>query len=124
MGAEKVADALPPLVQKVTDHGAQVVWVCDPMHGNTVELTGRRKTRFFGDIASEVATFFDVHRSLGTHPGGIHLEFTGDHVTECVGGRTRVAPGDLGLHYETTCDPRLNRSQALDLAFMIADIWR
>jgi 3-deoxy-7-phosphoheptulonate synthase len=123
MGAGRVRDALPPLVKAVAASGASVVWVCDPMHGNTVEAAGR-KTRDFDDVLDEVAGFFEVHRSLGTHPGGIHIEFTGDDVTECIGGGEHITEDDLAFRYETTCDPRLNRSQSLDLAFRVAGLYR
>ena len=124
MGAGTVRDALPPLVEKVTASGAQVAWICDPMHGNTFEAPSGHKTRRFDDVLDEVAGFFDVHRGLGTHPGGVHIEFTGDDVTECVGGGDEIVEGDLHQRYETACDPRLNRSQALDLAFMVAEMYR
>ncbi len=101
-----------------------MAWVCDPMHGNTFEAPGGYKTRRFDDVLSEVQGFFEVHRRLGTHPGGIHIEFTGDNVTECVGGSYEIAAGDLHQRYETACDPRLNRSQALDLAFTVAESYR
>jgi 3-deoxy-7-phosphoheptulonate synthase len=124
MGARRVRQALPSLVEKVTASGHPVVWVCDPMHGNTVEAASGRKTRNFDDVLDEVAGFFEVHRSLGTHPGGIHIEFTGDDVTECIGGGHHIAESDLSYRYETTCDPRLNRGQSLDLAFRVADLYR
>ena len=124
MGAGRVRQVLPPLVEAVTASGSEVVWVCDPMHGNTVEVAGGRKTRYFDDVLDEVAGFFEVHRALGTHPGGIHIEFTGDDVTECVGGGQPIAESDLRQRYETACDPRLNRSQSLDLAFRVADLYR
>jgi 3-deoxy-7-phosphoheptulonate synthase len=124
MGAQRVRDALPPLVEKVTAAGAQVAWICDPMHGNTFEATSGHKTRRFDDVVDEVTGFFEVHRALGTHPGGIHVELTGDDVTECVGGGDEIVVGDLHQRYETACDPRLNRSQALDLAFLLAEMYR
>ena len=124
MGARRIREALPPLVEKVAASRAPVVWVCDPMHGNTVEAASGRKTRNFDDVLDEVAGFFEVHRALGTHPGGIHIEFTGDDVTECLGGGQHIAESDLSYRYETTCDPRLNRSQSLDLAFRVADLYR
>jgi 3-deoxy-7-phosphoheptulonate synthase len=124
MGADRIRQALPPLVRAVTAEGTPVAWVCDPMHGNTFEAPSGHKTRSFDDVLDEVHAFFEVHRSLGTHPGGIHIEFTGDNVTECVGGSHPVAPGDLYQRYETACDPRLNRSQALDLAFTVAESYR
>jgi 3-deoxy-7-phosphoheptulonate synthase len=124
LGAHRVRDLLPPLVQAVTARGTPVAWVCDPMHGNTFEAPSGHKTRRFDDVLGEVQGFFEVHRSLGTHPGGIHIEFTGDNVTECVGGSHEIAADDLYQRYETVCDPRLNRSQALDLAFMVAGSYR
>jgi 3-deoxy-7-phosphoheptulonate synthase len=124
MGASRVRSALPPIVEKVTASGAQVAWVCDPMHGNTIEAPDGRKTRHVEDILAEVAGFFQVHRALGTHPGGIHIEFTGDDVTECVGGSHGLTEDDLEFRYETACDPRLNRSQSLDLAFRVAELYR
>ena len=124
MGAGRIRQALPPLVEKVAASGAAVVWVCDPMHGNTVEAASGHKTRYFDDVLDEVVGFFEVHRALGTHPGGIHIEFTGDDVTECIGGGHHNAESDLSHRYETTCDPRLNRSQSLDLAFRVAELYR
>jgi 3-deoxy-7-phosphoheptulonate synthase len=124
MGAGRVRDVLPPLVQAVAASGAQVAWVCDPMHGNTVEAASGHKTRHFDDVLDEVTGFFEVHRALGTHPGGIHIEFTGDDVTECIGGGHQIAESDLRHRYETACDPRLNRSQSLDLAFLVAGMYR
>ncbi|WP_327355111.1 class II 3-deoxy-7-phosphoheptulonate synthase [Streptomyces sp. NBC_01304] len=126
LGVDKVGEVLPGLVEKVTASGAPVAWVCDPMHGNTVEAPSGHKTRRFDDILGEVRGFFEVHRSLGTHAGGIHVELTGDDVTECVGGGHDLGLPDLFERYlferyESTCDPRLNRSQSLDLAFLIAD---
>ncbi len=124
MGASRIRDVLPTLVEKVASSGANVLWVCDPMHGNTFEAPSGHKTRRVDDIFDEVAGFFEVHRSLGTHPGGIHIEFTGDDVTECVGGGDPIDLSDLSLRYETACDPRLNRSQSLDLAFRVAELYR
>jgi 3-deoxy-7-phosphoheptulonate synthase len=124
MGASRVRDLLPSLIQAATRAGTPVAWVCDPMHGNTFEAPSGHKTRRFDDILEEVRGFFDVHRALGTHPGGIHIEFTGDNVTECVGGSHQIAEDDLHQRYETTCDPRLNRSQSLDLAFTVAESYR
>ena len=124
MGASEIRSALPPVVAKVTASGAQVAWVCDPMHGNTIEAPDGRKTRRVEDILAEVTGFFEVHRALGTHPGGIHIEFTGDDVTECVGGSHGITEDDLTNRYETACDPRLNRSQSLDLAFRVAELYR
>ncbi|WP_106403712.1 class II 3-deoxy-7-phosphoheptulonate synthase [Actinocorallia populi] len=124
MGAGKVRDALPQLVEKVNGSGAPVVWLCDPMHGNTFEAESGHKTRRLDDVVDEVAGFFEVHRALGTHPGGVHLEFTGDDVTECIGGGHEIAESDLHERYETACDPRLNRQQSLDLAFLVAEMYR
>ncbi len=124
MGASRIRSALPPVVAKVTASGAQVAWVCDPMHGNTTEAPGGRKTRHVDDILAEVTGFFEVHHALGTHPGGIHIEFTGDDVTECLGGSHGVTEDDLTGRYETACDPRLNRGQSLDLAFRVAELYR
>ncbi|RAG85406.1 3-deoxy-7-phosphoheptulonate synthase class II [Streptacidiphilus pinicola] len=124
MGAGKIRDLLPNLVEKVTASGAQVAWICDPMHGNTFEASSGHKTRNFDDVLDEVKGFFEVHRALGTHPGGIHVELTGDDVTECVGGGDEVFVDDLHQRYETACDPRLNRSQSLDLAFLVAEMLR
>jgi 3-deoxy-7-phosphoheptulonate synthase len=101
-----------------------VAWICDPMHGNTITAPSGHKTRRFGDVLDEVNGFFEVHRALGTHPGGIHIEFTGDNVTECTGGSYQIGEADLHQRYETACDPRLNRSQSLDLAFTVADRYR
>ncbi|MGC0414813.1 class II 3-deoxy-7-phosphoheptulonate synthase [Embleya sp. AB8] len=124
MGAGKVRDNLPALVEKVAATGARPVWVSDPMHGNTFEASSGHKTRRFDDVLDEVKGFFEVHRALGTHPGGIHIELTGDDVTECVGGGDEIFVDDLHQRYETACDPRLNRSQSLDLAFLVAEMYR
>ena len=124
MGAGQVRDRLPELVEKVTASGAVPVWICDPMHGNTYEAETGHKTRRFDDVLDEVKGFFEVHKGLGTHPGGIHVELTGDDVTECVGGGDEVFVDDLHQRYETACDPRLNRSQSLDLAFLVAEMLR
>lgn len=124
MGADKIRDRLPNLVEKVTASGARVAWVCDPMHGNTFEAASGHKTRRFDDVLDEVKGFFEVHKELSTHPGGIHVELTGDDVTECVGGGDEIFVDDLHQRYETACDPRLNRSQSLDLAFLVAEMYR
>ena len=121
MGSGAVRDRLPELVEKVTASGAPVAWVCDPMHGNTVEAPSGHKTRHLDRVLDEVAGFFEVHRALGTHPGGLHLELTGEDVTECVGGAREIREDRLHLRYETACDPRLNRDQALELAFTVAE---
>jgi 3-deoxy-7-phosphoheptulonate synthase len=124
MGAGKILEALPALVDGVTKSGAQVLWVCDPMHGNTFESATGYKTRQFDDVMDEVKGFFEVHKSLGTHPGGIHIELTGDDVTECLGGGEKISETDLASRYETACDPRLNHSQSLELAFLVAEMLR
>ena len=124
MGANRIRTVLPPLVDAVVGDGAPVAWVCDPMHGNTFETASGYKTRHFDDVLDELVGFFEVHRAAGTHPGGIHIEFTGDNVTECTGGSYPLDADDLHQRYETACDPRLNRSQALDLAFTVADSYR
>jgi 3-deoxy-7-phosphoheptulonate synthase len=124
MGAGQIRDRLPNLVEKVTAAGVGVAWVCDPMHGNTFEASSGYKTRRFDDVISEVQGFFDVHRSLGTWPGGVHVELTGDDVTECVGGGEALLERDLGNRYESVCDPRLNRVQSLELAFLVAEMLR
>jgi len=124
MGAGKIREALPALVDGVTKSGAQVLWVCDPMHGNTFEAETGYKTRRFDDVMDEVKGFFEVHKSLGTHPGGIHIELTGDDVTECLGGGEQISETDLATRYESACDPRLNHSQSLELAFLVAEMLR
>jgi len=124
MGADKINDLLPPLVEKVDAAGIQVAWVCDPMHGNTYEASSGYKTRRFDDVIAEVQGFFDVHRAVGTWPGGVHVELTGDDVTECVGGGEELAEINLAERYESVCDPRLNRVQSLELAFLVAEMLR
>jgi 3-deoxy-7-phosphoheptulonate synthase len=124
MGAAHVERVLPPVVEAVAAAGHPVVWTCDPMHGNTFVGPSGHKTRRFDDVMAELAGFFMVHRSLGTHPGGIHIELTGEDVTECLGGAHEIEDGQLSLRYETSCDPRLNASQALELAFQVAELLR
>ncbi len=124
MGAGKIREALPPLVDGVTKSGAKVLWVCDPMHGNTFESSTGYKTRQFEDVMDEVKGFFEVHKALGTHPGGVHIELTGDDVTECLGGGAKISAEDLASRYETACDPRLNHTQSLELAFLVAEMLR
>jgi 3-deoxy-7-phosphoheptulonate synthase len=124
LGAARVRDLLPPLVEGVRAAGVTVAWVCDPMHGNTFTSPSGYKTRRFDDVVEEVRGFFAVHRSLGTRPGGIHVELTGDDVTECLGGAYDIADADLSGRYETACDPRLNTGQSLELAFLVAEMLR
>ena len=124
MGAKNIRSVLPPLVEAVTKSGRNVLWVCDPMHGNTYESPTGYKTRSFDDVLEEVRGFFDVHNKLGTHPGGIHIELTGDDVTECVGGGLEISHEDLATRYESACDPRLNHTQSLELAFLLAEMLR
>jgi 3-deoxy-7-phosphoheptulonate synthase len=124
MGAGHVRELLPPLLRAVRDTGHPVVWVCDPMHANVIRTASGRKTRRVDDILAEIEGFFEVHRQEGTWPGGVHLEFTGEDVTECIGGSEHVGEDQLDLRYETLCDPRLNARQSLDLAFRIAEIMR
>lgn len=124
MGSGKIREILPALVDGVTRSGARVLWVCDPMHGNTYEAPSGYKTRRFDDVLDEVKGFFEVHKSLGTHPGGIHIELTGDDVTECVGGGEQISHDDLATRYESACDPRLNHAQSLELAFLVAEMLR
>jgi len=124
MGADKLADALPALIRAVQKEGRHVVWSSDPMHGNTVKSTSGYKTRQFDQILRELHQFFAVHRAEGSYPGGIHLEMTGEHVTECTGGAYPISDSDLATRYLTSCDPRLNADQVLDLAYLIADALR
>ena len=122
MGADKVHTGLPPLLKAVQNSGARVVWCCDPMHGNTIKASSGYKTRRVNDVMAEVRGFFDAHDEVGTYPGGVHFEMTGQNVTECVGGVVDVTEARLGDRYHTHCDPRLNGAQALELAFLIADL--
>jgi 3-deoxy-7-phosphoheptulonate synthase len=124
MGAGTIREKLPALVDAITKSGASVLWVCDPMHGNTYEAPSGYKTRKFDDVLDEVRGFFEVHKKLGTHPGGIHIELTGDDVTECVGGGEQISHEDLSTRYESACDPRLNHTQSLELAFLVAEMLR
>ena len=122
MGHDKVSDLLGPLVEALDADGASVLWTCDPMHGNTFKAAGGVKTRRFDDILSEVTQFFGVHQSLGTWPGGLHVELSGTDVTECLGGGHDLTESDLATNYTTICDPRLNASQGLDMAFRVAEL--
>ena len=122
MGSEKVFDHLPKLVKKIQSEGKKVIWCCDPMHGNTIKASNGYKTRKVSQILSEVDNFFNVHKTEGSYPGGVHFEMTGSNVTECLGGANEVKESDLGSRYHTHCDPRLNGSQSLELAFLISDL--
>ena len=124
MGASDVEEALRPLLRAVRDAGHPVVWACDPMHANTFTAPNGRKTRHFEDIVSEITGFVRAHRTEGTWPGGIHIELTGENVTECLGGEEGLSNDDLDTRYETVCDPRLNARQSLDLAFRVAELIR
>ena len=121
MGADKVASRLPPLVRAVEHSGHKVVWLSDPMHGNTISTSVKIKTRNFDSILQEVRGFFDIHAAEGTWAGGVHVEMTGQDVTECIGGAHRLSEADLSDRYETFCDPRLNAEQSLEMAFLVAE---
>ena len=124
MGVEAAATVLPPLLDAVNAADHPVVWACDPMHGNVFKSESGLKTRSFDDILREIELFFDACHESGAWPGGVHLEYTGDDVTECVGGGENVSEEELNLRYMTLCDPRLNARQSLDLAFRIAELMR
>jgi 3-deoxy-7-phosphoheptulonate synthase len=124
MGNEFVRDHLPPIIEAVTRTNHRVVWQCDPMHGKTEESPSGHKTRHFDRIMDEVEGFFEVHQRLGTHPGGIHIEHTGENVTECLGGAQMISHSELSSRYETACDPRLNTQQSLELAFLVVEMLR
>ncbi len=120
-GSDKISDHLPRIIETVQKAGRTVVWCSDPMHGNTIKASSGFKTRPFDRVLSEVKSFFDIHREMGTYAGGVHIEMTGDDVTECVGGMSAVTEASLADRYNTYCDPRLNASQALELAFLVAE---
>ena len=122
MGAEIVSEKLPSILEAVKKAGHPVVWVCDPMHGNTFSTENGHKTRHFDDVLKEITGFFEAHEKVATYPGGVHLELTGDDVTECLGGGAQLDAEDLSKRYETMCDPRLNGSQSIDIAFRIAEL--
>nr|AXL06025.1 phospho-2-dehydro-3-deoxyheptonate aldolase [uncultured bacterium] len=124
MGHGLVRDVLPPIVEKVNASGHEVIWQCDPMHGNTRMSGNGYKTRDFAHVVDEIAGFFEVHRRLGTHPGGIHVEVTGQDVTECLGGPSGIAETDLPARYRTACDPRLNAEQSVELAHTVGRMLR
>lgn len=121
MGAGKIRDALPPLLEAIKASDAQPLWITDPMHGNGITTPTGYKTRRFDDVVDEVKGFFEAHRAAGTHPGGIHVELTGDDVTECLGGSEQIDEATLATRYESLCDPRLNHMQSLELAFLVAE---
>ena len=124
MGAERVQELLPPLLRAIKDEGHPVLWASDPMHANTIRTEGGVKTRRFDTIMSELEGFFAACREVGVWPGGVHLEFTGENVTECLGGADDVLEEQLSSRYETLLDPRLNARQSLDLAFRLAELMR
>jgi len=121
MGAKNVSSKLPPIISSIKNEGKKVVWACDPMHGNTIKASSGYKTRPLQNIISEIEQFFKIHRSEGTYPGGIHIEMTGQDVTECIGGIQEIQESDLKSRYHTYCDPRLNASQSLELAFLLSE---
>ena len=124
MGANNIRNTLPSLVKMINKSGQKVLWVCDPMHGNTYKSKSGYKTRHFDTILEELEHFFAIHRAEGTIPGGVHFELTGDNVTECLGGAREISDIDLETRYETACDPRLNNEQSLELAFLVTDLLR
>lgn len=124
MGVDLLGERLPPLVRAVRDAQHPVVWACDPMHGNTFTSESGRKTRHLDAVLGEISAFFGVHKAEGTWPGGVHIELTGENVTECLGGAEEILDADLDQRYETMCDPRLNARQSLDLAFQVAELLR
>ena len=124
MGSERIRDVLPPIVEAVEASGHKVIWQTDPMHGNTYSAPSGLKTRHFDAVIDELQGFFEVHHALGTHPGGIHIELTGEDVTECMGGAQDISDLDLGRRYETACDPRLNTQQSLEMSFLVAEMLR
>ncbi|MEG3035456.1 MAG: 3-deoxy-7-phosphoheptulonate synthase, partial [Aurantimicrobium sp.] len=121
MGAGKIREALPPLLEAVKASDANPLWITDPMHGNGITTPNGYKSRRFDDVVDEVKGFFEAHRAVGTFPGGVHVELTGDDVTECLGGSEQIDENDLATRYESLCDPRLNHMQSLELSFLIAE---
>ena len=122
MGENNIEEILPKLISKIKYYGHNVIWFCDPMHGNTIRAKNGYKTRHFNTIMNELKLFFQIHHENETTPGGVHLELTGENVTECLGGINNIKDEDLDVRYETTCDPRLNNEQSLEVAFLIADL--
>ena len=121
IGYENVGKFLPKLIKGIKKEGLNVIWSCDPMHGNTIKATSGYKTRPFNNVVNEVKNFFACHQSEGSYAGGLHIEMTGQDVTECTGGAQKISDQDLSHRYHTHCDPRLNANQALELAFLISD---
>jgi 3-deoxy-7-phosphoheptulonate synthase len=121
MGAGKIRDELPKLLEAIKGMDANPLWVTDPMHGNGLTTPTGYKTRRFDDVVDEVLGFFEAHRQVGTYPGGMHVELTGDDVTECLGGSEHIDEATLATRYESLCDPRLNHMQSLELAFLVAE---
>lgn len=124
MGAQGIEEAFPPLLREMKKEGQNIVWSCDPMHANTYTATSGHKTRNFNDIMGEISKFFSIHQAEGTVPGGVHFEMTGENVTECTGGARNIVDSELANNYQTTCDPRLNAEQSLEVAFQIADMMK
>jgi len=122
MGAEKIRKKLPSLIQAIKKNKLKVLWICDPMHGNTYKSATGFKTRHFDTILEEIEHFFAIHRAENTIPGGIHFELTGEDVTECLGGMNNITNSDLNQFYNTACDPRLNYEQSLEMAFLISNL--
>ena len=122
MGADNIGSHFPDLLRKIKAEGLHVVWISDPMHGNTIKSSSGYKTRPVEKILAEVKAFFEIHKTEGTHAGGVHFEMTGQDVTECTGGAQAISDEDLNARYHTHCDPRLNAQQALELAFLLAEI--
>ena len=124
MGADKIRENFPKLLESINKEGREIVWSCDPMHGNTIKANNGYKTRVFDSVLSEVKSFFEIHKACGSYAGGVHLEMTGADVTECVGGSQAITEEGLVCNYNTQCDPRLNATQAIEMAFLIADMFK
>ena len=122
LGEKNIEKILPKIIKKVKNYGHEIIWFCDPMHGNTIKSQNGYKTRHFKTIINELESFFDIHKSEKTIPGGVHIELTGENVTECLGGINNIKDKDLDLRYETACDPRLNNEQSLEIAFLISKL--
>jgi 3-deoxy-7-phosphoheptulonate synthase len=122
LGEKNIEKILPKIIKKVKHYGHEIIWFCDPMHGNTIKSQNGYKTRHFKTIINELESFFDIHKSEKTIPGGVHIELTGENVTECLGGINNIKDKDLDLRYETACDPRLNNEQSLEIAFLISKL--